>query len=141
LPVSEPSLAEAVAGLEVAEPAVMEPEMVASTVVETEVAPAEAISTTVELENVPSSYVLFPAGVHWDWYAACRFYFERFRPTWGENLRDAARADVIVCVNPSQETLDALRLLNPSAHLEVIQAADPAELSARVGQRILSGKA
>jgi hypothetical protein len=141
LPVSEPRVAEAEAGLAVAEPAVIEPEVVASTVAETEVAPAEVISPAVELDDVPSSYVLFPAGVHWDWYAACRFYFECFRPTWGENLRDAARADVIICINPSQETLDTLRLLNPSVHLEVIQAADPAELSARVGQRILSGKA
>jgi hypothetical protein len=141
MPVSEPGLAEAVGGVEVAEPAVVEPEIVASTVAEPEVAPAEVVSPAVESDDVLSSYVLFPAGAHWDWYAACRFYFERFRPTWGENPRDAARADVIVCINPSQETLEALRLLNPSAHLEVIQASDPAELSARVGQRILSGKA
>jgi len=141
LPVSEPSVAEAEADLAVAEPAVIEPEVVATTVPEPEVAAAEIPSPAIELDDVPSSYVLFPAGLHWDWYAACRFYFERFRPTWGENLRDAARADVIVCINPSQEMLDTLRLSNPSARLEVIQAADPAELSARVGQRILRGKA
>jgi hypothetical protein len=91
--------------------------------------------------DIQSHYVLFPPGVHWDWYEAFRFYFERFRPTWSENLRDAARADVITCINPSQETLDTLRRLNPSVRLDVIRAATPGELSARIGQRILSGKA
>ena len=141
LQMSEPSAAEPVAGLEVAEPAVTEPEVVATSVPEPEVATPEVMSPAMEKDGVLSSYVLFPSGVHWDWYAACRFFFERFRPTWGENLRDAARADVVVCINPNQETLDTLRHLNPSTHLEVIQAANPAELSARVGQRILSGKA
>jgi hypothetical protein len=91
--------------------------------------------------DAPSHYLLFPPGVHWDWYDACRFYFERFRPSWGENVRDAARAGVITCINPSPETLDSLRQLNPSARLDIVQAADPAELSARIGQRILSGQA
>jgi len=94
-----------------------------------------------EAKEAESHYLLFPAGAHWDWYAACRFYVERFRPSLGENLHDAARANVITCVNPSQEVLDALRRLNPSARLDVIRAANPAELSAQVGQRILSGRA
>jgi hypothetical protein len=86
-------------------------------------------------------YLLLPPGVHWDWYAACRFYVERFHPSWGENPRDAARAAVVTCVNPGQETLETLRRLNPSARLDVIHAADPAELSGRVGERILKGRA
>jgi hypothetical protein len=86
-------------------------------------------------------YLLLPRQAHWDWYAACRFYFERFRPSLGENVRDAVHAEVITCVNPDQETLASLSRLNPSARLDVIRAADPAELSGRVGQRILSGKA
>jgi hypothetical protein len=48
---------------------------------------------------------------------------------------------VITCINPGQETLDTLRRLNPSVRLDVIRAATPGELSARIGQRILSGKA
>jgi hypothetical protein len=79
--------------------------------------------------------------VHWDWYEACRFYYERFRPTWGQNVNDAARAALVTCVNPSQATLDTLRRLNPALQLDVILAADPAELSGYVGQRILRGKA
>jgi hypothetical protein len=86
-------------------------------------------------------YLLLPRQAPWDWYAACRFYFERFRPSLGENVHAAARAEVITCVNPDQETLASLGQLNPSARLDIIRAADPAELSARVGQRILSGKA
>jgi hypothetical protein len=101
----------------------------------------EAAAPSPETAGVPSHYVLFPPGVHWDWYEACRFYFERFRPSWGENPHDAARAQVITCINPDQETLDTLNHLNPSAYLEVIQATGPAELSARVGKRILRGKA
>ena len=100
-----------------------------------------AVPPTLEAAGAPSHYVLFPAGVHWDWYEACRFYFERFRPSWGENPHDAARAEVITCINPDQETLDTLNRLNPSAYLEVIHASGPAELSARVGKRILRGKA
>jgi hypothetical protein len=94
-----------------------------------------------EAAGTPSHYVLYPAGVHWDWYEACRFYFERFRPSWGENVYDAARANVVTCINPDQETLETLNRLNPSAQLEIIRADGPAELSARVGQRILRGKA
>lgn len=111
------------------EPKVLEEEMV------------EAVSPTLEAADTPSHYVLFPAGVHWDWYEACRFYFERFRPSWGENPYDAARANVVTCINPDQETLDTLNRVNPSARLEVIRAEGPAELSARVGKRILRGKA
>jgi hypothetical protein len=85
-------------------------------------------------------YLLLPPGAHWDWYEACRFYFERFRPSWGEIVQDAARASVVTCVNPDQETLDMLRQSNPSIQLDVIRAADPAELSGRVGERILKGK-
>jgi hypothetical protein len=99
------------------------------------------VSPSPEAAGTPSHYVLFPAEVHWDWYEACRFYFERFRPSWGENVYDAARADVVTCINPDPETLDTLNRLNPSAHLEVIRAEGPAELSARVGKRILRGKA
>jgi hypothetical protein len=99
-----------------------------------------ALPPTPETASAPSHYVLFPAGVHWDWYEACRFYFERFRPSWGENLYDAARASVITCINPDQETLNTLNRLNSSARLEVIRAEGPAELSARVGTRILRGR-
>jgi hypothetical protein len=67
-----------------------------------------AVPPTLKAAGAPSHYVLFPAGVHWDWYEACRFYFERFRPSWGENPYDAARATVITCINPDQETLDTL---------------------------------
>ncbi len=101
----------------------------------------EAVAPSPETVDVLSHYVLFPPGVHWDWYEACRFYFERFRPSWGENPHDAARAQVVTCINPDQETLDTLNHLNPSAYLEVIHATGPAELSARVGKRILRGKA
>jgi len=94
-----------------------------------------------ELVDLPSHYVLFPQGSHWDWYEACRFYFERFEPTWGANLHDAARAHVVTCINPGPETLDTLGHLNPSVRLDVIRAANPAELSALIGQRILAGKA
>jgi hypothetical protein len=55
-------------------------------------------------------------------------------------VQDAARAGVITCINPGPETLESLRVLNPAARLDVVQAADPAELSARIGQRILSGQ-
>jgi hypothetical protein len=122
------------------------PEVVSSS----SAAPAEAAvgaATAVEgprpaeVTQPAGHYLLFPARVHWDWYAACRFYFERFRPSLGENVRDAARAQTITCINPDQETLALLRQLNPTARLDVIRATDPAELSARVGQRILSGKA
>jgi len=106
---------------------------------------AAAVSTGVAPRYEPageaSHYVLFPKGLHWDWHEACRFYFERFEPTRGENVRDAARADVVTCINPDQETLDTLRRLNPAARLDVIRAATPGELSALVGQRILSGAA
>ncbi len=101
----------------------------------------EAASPPPETVDLPSHYVLFPPGVHWDWYEACRFYFERFRPSWGENPYDAARYNVVTCINPDPKTLDTLNRLNPSAYLEVIHAAGPAELSARVGKRILRGKA
>lgn len=101
----------------------------------------EVVPPPAEFEGYESHYVLFPKGLHWDWQEACRFYFERFGPSRGETLRDAARADVITCVNPGQETLDSLRRLNPSARLDVIRAPTPADLSALVGQRILSGKA
>jgi hypothetical protein len=103
--------------------------------------PAEPAIPPPGVSDAAGHYVLFPPRVHWDWYAACRFYFERFRPSWGENVHDAARAGVITCINPGPETLDSLRRLNPAARLDVIQAADPAELSARIGQRILSGQA
>jgi hypothetical protein len=118
-------------------PAVSEPTLVAAAAT----LPAEVPSPPSELGDYESHYVLFPKGLHWDWYEACRFYFERFGPTRGEELRDAARADVITCINPSQETLDTLRRLNPSARLDVIRADAPADLSALIGQRILSGKA
>jgi hypothetical protein len=100
----------------------------------------EAVPPTLEAAGAPSHYVLFPAGVHWDWYEACRFYFERFRPSWGENPYDAARATVVTCINPDQGTLDTLNRVSPSARLEVIRAEGPAELSARVGTRILRGR-
>ena len=102
---------------------------------------ATVLSPTAEAAGSPSHYVLYPAGVHWDWYEAGRFYFQRFRPSWGENVYDAAHANVVTCINPDQETLDILNRLNPSAHLEIIRAEGPAELSARVGARILRGKA
>jgi len=101
----------------------------------------EVAATPPETADVTSHYVLFPPGLHWDWYEACRFYFERFRPSWGENPHDAARAEVITCINPDQETLGTLNRLNPSAYVEVVHASGPAELSARVGKRILRGKA
>jgi len=106
-----------------------------------EVEEVEVASPPPETADAPSHYVLFPPGLHWDWYEACRFYFERFRPSWGESPHDAARSDVVTCINPDPETLDILNRLNPSAYLEVIHAAGPAELSARVGKRILRGKA
>jgi hypothetical protein len=128
-------LAMTVTAIEV--PAVSEPTLAAAAAT----LPAEVPSPPSESDDYESHYVLFPKGLHWDWYEACRFYFERFGPTRGEELRDAARADVITCINPSQETLDTLRRLNPSARLDVIRADAPADLSALIGQRILSGKA
>lgn len=106
------------------------------------------LGTGVEVTPSPSEsgapashYLLLPPAAHWDWYAACRFYFERFRPSLGENLRDAACADVITCVNPGQEALEALHGLTPAPRVDVIRAVDPPELSARLGERILKGKA
>ncbi len=108
------------------------------------IAPTGPVSVTPSLPAEPPGaaghYLLLPSGVHWDWYEACRFYFERYRPSWGEIVSDAARASVVTCVNPDQDTLDTLGRLNPSVRLDVIRAADPAELSARIGQRILKGK-
>jgi hypothetical protein len=130
-------VSESAAAVEPAKELEVSPTPVAATVSE----PAEPAVPAPVSSDAPSHYLLFPPGVHWDWYDACRFYFERFRPSWGENVRDAARAGVITCINPSPETLDSLRQLNPSARLDIVQAADPAELSARIGQRILSGQA
>jgi hypothetical protein len=97
-------------------------------------------SLPAEPPGAAGHYLLLPPGVHWDWYEACRFYFERYRPSWGESVRDAARASVVTCVNPDQETLDTLGQLDPSVRLDVIRASDPADLSARIGQRILNGR-
>jgi hypothetical protein len=97
-------------------------------------------SLPAEPTGAAGHYLLLPPGVHWDWYEACRFYFERYRPSWGESVRDAARASVVTCVNPDPETLDTLGQLNPFVRLDVIRASDPADLSARIGQRILNGR-
>jgi hypothetical protein len=105
------------------------------------VSPPSDTADTAEAEDTQSHYVLFPANAHWDWYEACRFYFERFRPSWGESLRDAACSHVVTCINPDQVTLDTLSRLSSSVRLDVIRAGGPAELSARVGTRILRGKA
>jgi hypothetical protein len=150
LQASQPRQPAAVPGQAAAGPSGGQPPVSPPVQVATAPAPARQplpVSPPVQIPSPPQPvaasghYLLLPPDVHWDWYEACRFYYERFRPTWGQNVNDAARAAVVTCVNPSQATLDTLRRLNPSLQLDVILAADPAELSGYGGKRILRGKA
>jgi len=80
-----------------------------------------------------SHYVLFPQGTPWSWYDASRHYMLRFRPTRGESADDAAKVHgalghTITCINPSPQTIDYLRQINPEATLDIIKAGSQAEL-------------
>jgi hypothetical protein len=80
-----------------------------------------------------SHYVLYPPGTPWSWYDASRHYMLHFRPTRGESADDAARVHgilghTITCINPTSQTVDYLKQINPEATLDIITVSTQAEL-------------
>jgi|GEM_PF-2871091 len=99
-----------------------------------------------EAANVHTHYFLFPKNTPTWWYAAAEDYFEQFGITRGERLEEAlflrgTQGHTITLLNPSAEVLEKVRLLNPTAKLDVITAATPAELADTLRGRIMQGVA
>jgi hypothetical protein len=88
-----------------------------------------------------SHYVLFPARVGWNWFQAARHYLRKYRVTRGESGDDAAKVHgtlghTITCINPTPKTVERLRQLNPTAHLDIIHADDVQELQTIMDHRV-----
>jgi len=87
-----------------------------------------------------SHYVLFPARAGWNWFEAARHYLRKYRVTRGESAEDAAKVHgtlghTITCINPTPKTVERLRQLNPTAHLDMIYADDVQELQTIMDHR------
>ncbi len=105
-----------------------------------------SITMPAEAAAVQTHYVLFPKATPAWWYAAAEDYFEHFGVTRGERLEEAVflrgtAGHTITCINPSPAVLAKIKRLNPTATLDVITAASPAELADILRGRILQNVA